>query len=64
MDDKILNQTSCCESTPSEIIGCDCSSTGSSCCESGPVPTNGKDVPCPICGKTGVPVENEKVKHM
>jgi len=49
MDDKILNQTSCCESTPSEIIGCDCSSTGSSCCES---------------GKTGVPVENVKVKHM
>ena len=64
MDDKILNQTSCCGSTPLEIIGCDCSSTGSSCCESGALSTNGKELACPICGKTGVPVENVTVKHI
>ena len=59
---KILNQTSLCGTTPSDTTGCDCTSTNSSCCE--PISINKKEVPCPICGKKGMPVENVTVKYM
>ncbi|NPE27671.1 (2Fe-2S)-binding protein [Methanococcoides sp. SA1] len=62
MNNKILNQTSCCNRN-SKDDDCCCDSSNNNCCVTDIVACEEKTV-CPICGDSGEQVRSITVKHL
>ncbi|WP_305064445.1 (2Fe-2S)-binding protein [Methanococcoides sp.] len=63
MNNKILNQNSCCDRSSKDDIGC-CESSGSNCCVTEKRESCEKKTVCPICDDQGEHVRSITVKHL